>query len=199
MSDSKAITVVDYGSGNTGSLTKALDHLGARWSLADSAQKLEHGGPVIFPGVGAFGAVMQRLRERDLVSAVNAAIADGRPFLGICIGLQVLFEESDESPGVAGLAALPGKCLRFNAGKVPQIGWNEVQSRDPDLLPNGHYYFVNSYYVRPSDDDASLAHADYHGRFTAAVRRGNVVATQFHPEKSGSLGLDFLRTWLDVG
>jgi imidazole glycerol phosphate synthase glutamine amidotransferase subunit len=111
----------------------------------------------------------------------------------------VLFEQSDESPGVAGLAALSGKCLRFTAGKVPQIGWNEVQSRDPDLLPHGHYYFVNSYYVSPTDDDAALAHADYHGRFTAAVRRDNVVATQFHPEKSGTLGLEFLKAWLDAG
>lgn len=193
------ISVVDYGSGNTGSLCKALDHLGADWRLAGEPEEIAGAERIVFPGVGSFGAVMERLDERGLTGALVDAISDGKQFLGICVGLQVLFSGSDESPDVQGLGIVDGLCARFRQGKVPQIGWNEISSTEPELLAVGHYYFVNSYYVVPTDREIVLATADYHGDFTAAVKSGNIVATQFHPEKSGALGLGFLRNWLDAG
>jgi len=190
------IEVVDYGGGNVGSLLRALERLGLPYRLAARGRDLTWENPIVLPGVGSFGAVMEGLRERGHDEALIAAIAAGTPFLGICVGLQALFEGSEETPGVPGLSVLPGEVVRFREGKVPQIGWNRIEPREGLDHESGHVYFVNSFYARPREASDVLYQSDYRGLFCAAVRRKNVVAFQFHPEKSGEFGHRLLRRFL---
>jgi imidazole glycerol phosphate synthase glutamine amidotransferase subunit len=190
------IAVVDYGGGNVASAIKALQSLGAECVLASDPRTLASAERVVLPGVGAFGDVMAGLLARGLVEPLVSFLRSGHPFLGICVGLQVLFESSEESPGVSGLGLLKGSVVRFRQGKVPQIGWNDVEVRSSRWLLPGHYYFVNSYYPVPADPGAVSATSDHHGAFCCAVEAGPVCAVQFHPEKSGRLGLESLGRWL---
>jgi len=198
------ISLLDYGAGNVRSLRNAIIHLG--FELIDirrpddilSAQRL------LFPGVGAFGAAMERLHRLGYVEPLREYLAAGRPYLGICIGLQTLFQGSEESPGVAGLGVIPGLVERFptSALSVPHMGWNGVRSLQDNALLQGmdadQFYFVHSYCARPCADNASwvLAETDYGEPFVSAVQRGLVSAVQFHPEKSGPRGLEVLRRFL---
>ncbi len=191
------IDVVDYGGGNVGSVARCLSRLGADFRMAGSGAELAaSANPVLLPGVGSFGAVMRALESRGLAGAIPRAVASGRHFLGICVGLQVLFEGSEESPGVPGLGLLEGSVTRFRKGKVPQIGWNRVVPVGGGGWQEGFAYFVNSYAAEPADGSATLYEADYHGPFCAAVSRGRVLAFQFHPEKSGPFGQGLIRRWL---
>jgi glutamine amidotransferase len=191
------IVVVDYDAGNLRSVQRAMEHVGLRPVVTSDPHAVEHAEALVLPGVGSAQDCMRKLRERGLVEPLQAYAASGRPFLGVCVGLQLLFDASEEGGGVACLGILPGVVKRFENSpglKVPQIGWNEVTFSEAHPLlgdvPNGTYfYFVHSYYAAPSDPRVTLAVADYGVDFAAIVARDNVMATQDHPEKSAELGL----------
>lgn len=205
------IAIVDYGMGNLRSVQKALERLGQEAVVTADASAIARAGKVVLPGVGAFGAAMDNLQRAGLVQPVLDAIADGRPFLGICLGLQLLFTESEEMGRHPGLGVVPGKVIRFPEGvctppspgaparplKIPHIGWNALQIRPGSRLfagiPQGaRVYFVHSYCAVPQDPDWVAATSDYGIPFCAAIERGHLFATQFHPEKSGDVGLQIL-------
>ncbi len=189
------IAIVDYGAGNLASVKNALDRIGAEAAIADSAEGIGKADRIILPGVGSFGYIMQALKRRKLDRPIRKAIREGVPYLGICLGLQALFERSEESPGISGLAIFKGGVRRFSKGKVPQIGWNRILPKK-SFLRKGFAYFVNSYYAVPEDPGIIAATADYNGEFVCAVAKANIAAVQFHPEKSGDYGKDFLERWL---
>lgn len=202
----RVIAVVDYGIGNLRSAEKALQRLGAEARLTPDAAAIEAADAVVLPGVGAFGSCMAALGRSGLESAVRAAAGDGRPFLGICIGMQLLFEGSDESPGVVGLGVVPGRVTRLpDSVRLPQIGWNtiEVEARSrlcADLPDPAWCYFVHSYAADPVEADVVSAWCEHGRRFPAAIEAGPVWATQFHPEKSGAIGLAILSRFVgEVG
>ncbi len=197
--DRPVVGVIDYRTGNSQSVRYALNSLGVPNRLLTSPADLDGIGRVILPGVGAAGTTMQYLSEAGWPEALRTRVVDGdMPFLGICVGLQILFETSEEQQATC-LGWIPGTVRAFDGAnvRVPQMGWNQVHraSTHPFLagLPDeGHFYFVNSYYAEPADP-ADTAATTVHGvRFTSAVARGNIMATQFHTEKSGPLGLDLL-------
>jgi glutamine amidotransferase len=190
-----AVDVIDAAGGNVGSLCRALERLGVEYRRVNAANRQLGDRPIILPGVGAFGAVMANLHGSKLVAPIKEAIAGGVPFLGICVGLQVLFYESEESPRVPGLSILPGKIVRFREGKIPQIGWNSIESTSPEWPP-GFVYFVNSYFAKPLQPDVVLFESQYYEKFCAAVQTNNITAFQFHPEKSGDYGMTLLKRWL---
>jgi imidazole glycerol phosphate synthase, glutamine amidotransferase subunit len=196
--------VVDYGSGNLRSVCKALEAVGARVHLFSSPEDLERIDAVVVPGVGAFGDCARNLRATGLWEPLREWIAADRPYLGICLGYQLLFESSEETPGVEGLGALAGTVRRFpNDGlKVPHIGWNRLRLREPvDRLYTGlpedpSVYFVHSFHPVPADDSIVSATCEYGAPFAASVTRGNLSAVQFHPEKSQRNGLAILRNFV---
>ena len=187
------IDLVDYGGGNLLSMQRCLHRLDLSFALVDARRPPSGERPLVLPGVGAFGAVMSALRQDGLDRRLLDLMQAGTPFLGVCVGLQVLLDSSQESPGVAGLGVIPGTVVRYQAPKVPQIGWNEVRSAQD----SGFVYFVNSYYAVPDDPGAVWYEADYFGPFCAALRRDTVSAFQFHPEKSGAFGQGLMRRWFE--
>lgn len=198
-----SIVIVDYGMGNLRSVEKAFARLGYTVQITSDPDVISRGEKIIVPGVGAFGDAMRELSKRSLVDPILDAIRDQRPFLGICLGLQVLFDESEEAPNVPGLGVIPGRVKRFQTGlKVPHIGWNtlHVVRRPPILngISEGAYvYFVHSYYVEPRDDSVAATTTDYGISFASMIWRGNLFATQFHPEKSQAIGLQILKKFGD--
>lgn len=199
------IALVDYDAGNVKSVEKAIEKLGGEFVLTSDPSVIEKADAVILPGVGNFGDCMDKLISRGLDKAIKAFTETGKPFLGICVGLQLLFEESEESPGVPGLGILKGKIKRFPASdelKVPQIGWNDVRSCKGKLfdgIEDGtFFYFVHSYYLEATDPSIVSSNAEYGVTFDSSVESGNVYATQFHPEKSSDAGLHVLKNFLDL-
>ena len=204
------IAVIDYGMGNLRSVQKALEEVGARTKVTSDASDIRRCGKVVFPGVGSFGDAMKELKRRGLIEPIKSAIADGKPFLGLCLGLQLLFEKSEEAPGVKGLSILKGEVKRFRFPKgglkVPHMGWNEInvkcqmsnaKNRIFKGVPDGSYfYFVHSYYVKPEDKKVVLATTDYGIDFASGVASRNVYGLQFHPEKSQALGLKILKNFV---
>jgi glutamine amidotransferase len=212
---SGSVAIVDTGSGNLRSVAKALAHVGGQPTITSDPDVIRHAERVIVPGQGAFGAFVRAMHGRGLEAALREAIAGGRPFLGICLGLQVLFEESEEQGPVPGLGVLPGRVLRFRpasaACKVPHMGWNQVRraapaaaagaTTDPLLagIPDDTwFYFVHSYYVAPARPADVALICEYELPFAAAVRRDNVFACQFHPEKSHRAGLRLLANFVET-
>jgi len=201
------IAVVDYGMGNLRSVVKGLEKVGVEAHVTADPAVVAAADGVVLPGVGAFGMAMEHLRAAGLDSVITAAIDAGKPFLGICLGLQLLFSESEEFGPVRGLGVIPGKVVRFfldgapTGVKIPHMGWNGMQKATPtpvlDGIPEGEYvYFVHSYYVAPDDPSVIATTTEYGGfRFTSSVTRGNLFACQFHPEKSGAMGLQMLRNF----
>jgi imidazole glycerol-phosphate synthase subunit HisH len=197
------VTIVDYKAGNLASVARALEYLGHRWEISDRPERLRRADRVILPGVGAAGATMENLNGLGIAEVLRDDVAKaGKPFLGICIGIQVLLDYSDENDTRC-LGIVPGRVVRYPSSfegrplKVPQIGWNRVrQERQHPLFAgvrdNTHFYFVNSYYPIPDDPTVTIGLSEYSVRFGAALARGNVVATQFHLEKSGAAGLRLL-------
>jgi glutamine amidotransferase len=189
------VAVVDYDAGNTLSVTRALQKVGAKVDLTPDPERVLAADAVVLPGVGAFGDCMRKLRERGMDGACREAFRSGKPFLGVCVALQVVFETSEESPGVEGLGLMPGKVVRFDGDglKVPHIGWNELSVvRDHgvlDGLDGEAFYFVHSYYPEPDETGDLIGETDYGTRFCSAAGRENLVAVQFHPEKSSRAGL----------
>ena len=198
------IAVVDYGMGNLRSVAKALERVGGQVEVTSSAETIEAADAVVLPGVGAFGRCMQNLLAAGLAPTVRDAASSGRPFLGICVGMQILFEESEEFGPVNGLGVLPGKVRRFaprdHALKVPHMGWNtiNIERRSPQLrgVPDGaSTYFVHSYYVDCRDREMIATTTQYAQEFVSSVCSGNLFATQFHPEKSQAVGLKILENF----
>lgn len=190
------ITIVDYQMGNLRSVQKAVEQAGVEAVISSSAREIAAAGQLILPGVGAFGDAIAEIRSRDLVSPLRDYLAADRPFLGICLGLQLLFEQGFEHGSHEGLGVIGGEVVRFSLPppyKVPHMGWNTVQSgpagSDLGVPAQTYFYFVHSYHVRPSDPSLIALTCDYGGEFCAAIRRGNLLATQFHPEKSQQAGL----------
>ena len=200
-----SLGLIDYGSGNLRSVSKALEAAGAQ------VTRLEHGplangfDAIVLPGVGAFGDSVSQLKKRDLFDSIQKWIEGGGRFLGVCLGFQLLFEASEESPGVAGLGIFRGQVRKFRTGmvKVPQIGWNSVTWTEParalyaSLPPDPFFYFVHSYYPEPIDQSIVAGYTEYGERFAAAIVTKNLLATQFHPEKSQETGLLLLRQFLE--
>lgn len=211
---SRRIAIVDTGSGNLRSVAKAIEEVGGVATITADASTIRGADRVVVPGQGALGSFIRAMHERGLEDALREVIGSGRPFLGICLGLQMLFDESDEHGRVPGLGVLPGRVVRFaptsHATKVPHMGWNQVYRADRlaasgadepllDGIPDGTYfYFVHSYYVAPSDADMVALTCTYEAPFTAAVRRDNLFACQFHPEKSHAAGLRLLANFVSA-
>ncbi|MBN1855505.1 MAG: imidazole glycerol phosphate synthase subunit HisH [Dehalococcoidia bacterium] len=197
------IAVMDYGAGNLRSVMSALRNVGADATIVESPRDITHARAMILPGVGAAADTMENLRSRGLADAVIEWIKADRPFMGICMGLQVLFTQSDEGGGQDCLGVLPGRVRKLPSTlKVPHMGWNQVHYKFESPLfrgiPDGsNFYFVHSFVAQPDDPTTILAETDYAGRFCSAVQKGNLVATQFHPEKSGALGLQVYRNFLE--
>ncbi|MGO4699192.1 imidazole glycerol phosphate synthase subunit HisH [Paenibacillus sp. 2TAB26] len=196
------IAIIDYGMGNLHSVSKAVERLGYEAVITDDPEKIAASDGAILPGVGAFGDAMQNLRETKMDEVTKAYAASGKPLLGICLGMQLLFTESDEYGTNEGLNLLPGKVSRFTGDyKIPHMGWNKLnflQEQSPlfNGLTEGHVYFVHSFHAKPEVSSDLLATTDYYQQVTAIVGRGNVYGMQFHPEKSGELGMQLLGNFL---
>lgn len=198
------VAIIDYGAGNLSSVKKALDYLGAESEITQDRDKILSASHVILPGVGSFGDAMNSMQERGLVETVKEAALSGKPFLGICLGLQLLFEESDESPDVKGLGLLKGRIVTIpkdNGLKVPHMGWNSVELKQRNGIFDGiddesYFYFVHSYYLKDADVDVVAGVTHYGVEIQCAVKKGNLSATQFHPEKSSKAGLKLLENFL---
>jgi glutamine amidotransferase len=196
------VAVIDYDAGNTLSVTRALEKAGARVDLTSDSERVARADAVVLPGVGAFGDCVRKLKERGMDNACREVLVSGKPFLGVCVGLQVLFEGSEESPEVEGLGVLPGRVVRFEVGdlKVPHMGWNQLDVARVHPVFEGldgeAFYFVHSYYPDPAEQGDVLGTAEYGARFCAAAGRDNLAAVQFHPEKSSSAGITLYENFL---
>ena len=200
------IAVVDYGMGNLRSVAKALERVGADVEVTSDPERIEDADGVVLPGVGAFGKCMENLVAAGLEGSVRDAAKSGKPFLGVCVGMQILFEESEEFGPVRGLGILPGRVKKFMprdpSQKVPHMGWNtlDLRNRVPALrgIADGAYvYFVHSYYVETDDQTLVASTTPYGVSFASSVARGNLFATQFHPEKSQAVGLKMLANFAE--
>jgi imidazole glycerol phosphate synthase glutamine amidotransferase subunit len=206
------VGVIDYGAGNLGSVMNALKRLSVPARFAAGADELNFKSSpfekIIFPGDGHFATTMASLEKSGYAQAIKEWIQADRPFLGICIGLQVLFETSQEAPPaggkeVRGLSVIPGTVRRFPGRKIPQIGWNQTITRPESkifrgLKDNSFFYYIHSYYADPADNSITAAETEYYVRYCCAVERGALAAVQFHPEKSGETGLALLKNWAEA-
>ena len=192
------VTIIDYNEGNIKSIVNMLGYLGEDCRIVHTGVDLKNASKIIFPGQGHFAQAMNNLQKQDLVQAIKDSISAKIPFLGICVGMQILFEESEEAPGVEGLSIIKGKVKKFRKGKTPQIGWNKITTTNNNsCLKDDFYYFVNSYYCDPADENVVAAKTIYHESFCSAVETGGIIAVQFHPEKSSNAGCEFFRNWLN--
>ncbi|MBU0694565.1 MAG: imidazole glycerol phosphate synthase subunit HisH [Candidatus Omnitrophica bacterium] len=209
------IAVIDYGMGNLRSVAKALEAVGAETKVTSNAKDIGEASAIVLPGVGAFARGIENLEKLDVLPAMFKAIGEGKPFLGICLGLQLLFTESQEHGIYKGLDIIQGKVKRFriqDSGfrihdsrlKIPHMGWNTVECKMQNakckifenIPDNSYFYFVHSYYVEPRDKDVVVATTEYGTEFTSAVNKDNIWGVQFHPEKSGELGLKILENFV---
>ena len=199
------VAIIDYGAGNLQSVKKALDFIGAKSIIASDENEINAASHIILPGVGSFGDAMHSIREKGLEDVIKKSADGSKYFLGICLGLQLLFESSEESPGVDGLGIFKGKIVTIpkdNGLKVPHIGWNSVSLNQTDgifenLRDNSYFYFVHSYYLKDADEKVVAGTTEYGVPIQCAVQQGRVSATQFHPEKSSEAGLTILRNFVN--
>lgn len=200
------IAIIDYDAGNILSVFKALRHLGADPEITRDAEVIKGADKIILPGVGAFGDAMNRLEGYGLIPVIKDCVESEKPFLGICLGLQLLYDSSEEAPGAEGLGILKGKIRKIPVGeykKIPHMGWNSVSFPNRGKLfdgvgENAFFYFVHSYYLDAQDRSSVTATTEYNTRIDASVESGNVFACQFHPEKSGSVGLTVLKNFISL-
>lgn len=197
------IAIIDYGAGNLHSVKKAFNRLEKKSMIVTEGEDLKKADRVVLPGVGAFGTAIERLEETHFFEATMDWLSKDKPFLGICLGMQMLFEESLESEKTKGFGIFEGKCPRFKKGKVPQIGWNQINIiKDSPLLKDipdkSFFYFLHGYYVEAKNRNIISATTDYFITYTSMVEKGNIFGVQFHPEKSGKLGLKMLKNWAET-
>ncbi|MBE5937648.1 MAG: imidazole glycerol phosphate synthase subunit HisH [Lachnospiraceae bacterium] len=200
------IAIIDYDSGNIGSVSKAFEYIGEKPVVTRDVETILSADKVVFPGVGSFGDAMDKLNRYGLVEVLRKVADSGTPLLGICLGLQVLFEKSEESPGVEGLAILPGKICEIpkdGIHKIPHMGWNLLEFPRESALFKGiqddsYVYFVHSYYLQAADENIVAATTEYITHIHAAVEKDNVFGCQFHPEKSGDVGLQILKNFVEM-
>ncbi|MEW5959793.1 MAG: imidazole glycerol phosphate synthase subunit HisH [Chloroflexota bacterium] len=198
------IVIIDYGVGNFRNVQKAFEAVGAPAIISDSAEAARQAAAVVLPGVGAFGDAIDNLRARGLDAPVLAAAQAGKPLFGICVGLQLLFDESEEMGRHVGLGLLPGQVVRFPSHlTVPHMGWNQIEPQTghpllKNITPGDFAYFAHSYYAAPADPGQVIAVTDYGQRFASVVAKDNICAIQFHPEKSQQVGLQLLRNFVDL-
>ena len=200
------IAIIDYGAGNIQSVSKALAHIGCEAFITRDKDKILKADGAVLPGVGSFGDTMDTMTEYGIKDTVIEYAKSGKPFLGICLGLQLLFPKSEESPDAEGLGIFDGSIIKIPSGeglKIPHIGWNSLDIKKNDGLfrgigKNPYVYFVHSYFLNASDKSIVSAQTEYGVTIDAAVEKGNVYATQFHPEKSGETGLKILRNFADI-
>jgi len=198
--------MIDYDAGNIKSVEKALQYLGKEAVITRDENTILHAEKVILPGVGSFGDAMGKIRQYDLEKVIHKVVDKGTPFLGICLGLQLLFEESEESPGVLGLGLLKGKIIRIPQGeysKIPHMGWNSLAFKNDGRLFRGveegsYVYFVHSYYLKAEEESIVKAVTSYNTSIDASVEKGNLFACQFHPEKSSKVGLSILKNFVEL-
>ncbi len=201
------IAIIDYGAGNLRSVQKACEYIGADAIITSDKNKILSADHVILPGVGAFGDCMSAITNSGLFETIHKVIEKGTPFLGICLGLQLLFEESEETPDTKGLSVFKGKIVKIPEKpglKIPHMGWNSISfpKQSPlfeGICENSFVYFVHSYYMKPENDDIVCATCDYSENLPVALSFNNVHATQFHPEKSGEVGLKILKNFVSMG
>ena len=197
-----SLKIVDYGAGNLASIKNGLEKIGADVEIITGPGELIGASGIVLPGVGSFGDSMKSLV--DFKGPLLKEIKSGTPYLGICLGLQLLFESSDESPNVEGFGIFKGKCVRFEKGyKVPHMGWNNlIKTKDSkileDIKPDDRFYFVHSYYVVPEDERIISTKTDYGVKFASSIQSGNIYAMQFHPEKSADKGLNILKKFASI-
>ena len=197
------VAIIDYGAGNLHSVKNALDFLGVESQITGDKDVILKADRVILPGVGSFGDAMEHLKKRGLTDTVRQAADGTRPFLGVCLGLHLLFEGSEESPGVEGLGVFKGNVVKIpDCGlKIPHMGWNNTELAKQSRILSGDnpfVYFVHSYYINPDDKDIISAYTEYGNKLAVAIEKGNVFAVQFHPEKSGDVGMEILRKFLAI-
>ena len=200
------IAIIDYDAGNIASVLKAFEKLGCEVKLTREPSEILSADKIVLPGVGAFGDAMGKLQNYGLVNVIKEAVSLGKPFLGICLGLQLIFDSSEESPGVKGLSLLPGKIVRIpdtEGLKIPHIGWNDLTVTEGSRLLSGtgehpYVYFVHSYYLQAENESDVAATTEYGTLIHAAVESGNIYATQVHPEKSGDVGLRILKNFAEI-
>ena len=195
---SNKVVRIDYGAGNVKSLGNMLEFLGAQYEITGDKNKILAAEKIIFPGQGHFEQALKKLEEHNMPDVIKEAISKGADFLGICLGLQVLFEKSEEAPGIEGLGIFKGEVKKFQKGKTPQIGWNNISVTPANTyLEDDYFYFVNSYYVVPEDKNIISSITNYHIDFCSSVQKDNICAVQFHPEKSSDAGIRFFKKWLN--
>lgn len=197
------ITIIDYEAGNLKSICNMLDSLGQEYEISSNPEEIAAAKRIIFPGQGHFAQAMKNLTSKNLIEPIKAAIANDAKFLGICLGLQVLFDKSEEGgkcgEGVEGLGIIKGEVKKFTQGKIPQIGWNKIKTtKNNSYLEDDYFYFVNSYYVAPEDKSVISSSASYYIDFCASIEYKNLTAVQFHPEKSSQAGIKFFQKWLGI-
>ncbi len=200
------IAIIDYGAGNIKSVSKAMKFIGCDCVVTRDKDTILNSDGAILPGVGSFGDTMSTMAQYKITDTVTDYIKSGKPFLGICLGLQLLFPESEESPGIRGLSVFDGTITKIPSGnglKIPHIGWNSIEIKSGSKLfrgieSNAYVYFVHSYYLKAADRRIVAAKTDYGVSIDAAIESGNVFATQFHPEKSGETGLKILKNFADI-
>lgn len=192
------LIITDYKAGNVKSIANMLDSFNAEYKISSDKDEILSADAIIFPGQGHFGQAMEKLKESGLKEAIiEAATVKKIKFLGICLGLQILFEKSEEAPNVEGLSILKGEVKKFHTGKIPQIGWNNITTTaNSSYLTDDYFYFVNSYFVLPKDKNIVSSYCNYGKDFCASVEFENITAVQFHPEKSSDAGKDFFKKWL---
>ncbi|OGX25645.1 MAG: imidazole glycerol phosphate synthase, glutamine amidotransferase subunit [Omnitrophica WOR_2 bacterium RIFCSPHIGHO2_01_FULL_48_9] len=198
------IAIIDYGMGNLRSVQKALEKVGAQTVITQDPAEIKKAQKIVLPGVGAMQPAMDKLKSLNLISVIEESVRQGKPFLGICLGLQLLFEKSSEGGDVAGLGILSGTVERFQSLKVPHMGWNQLQLANSNCpLFSGvenaaNVYFCHSYYVRPTDKAITATTTDYGVEFVSSIQKKNIFGVQFHPEKSQSIGLKILENFVKL-
>lgn len=192
------LIILDYGAGNVKSISNMLDYLDVEHVISSDEKEILNADRIIFPGQGHFAQAMQNLSQKNLIEPIKKSINEGIPFLGICLGLQVLFEKSEEAPNIDGLGVLKGEVKKFQNGKIPQIGWNKIETtQNNSFLTSDYFYFVNSFYVKPDDENVISSYCNYYTEFCASIEKDNLTAVQFHPEKSSEAGLEFFKKWIN--
>lgn len=204
MNNNYNITIIDYGMGNLHSVAKALEKVGGNVTISSTKNDIVQADKLVLPGVGSFGDCMLNLQKYDLIETIKNSLASEKPFLGICLGMQLLFESSEESPQVKGLGVFKGKVVKIIAPKlkVPHIGWNNLKLAKPSPIlansENDYVYFVHSYYVVPRDAKLITSFVEYGGKITASIGKNHIQAVQFHPEKSSVAGLKILKNFVNL-